>query len=175
MELIMKNVILCGFMGCGKSTVGRALAPLLGMKFVDMDKYIETEAGLSVSSIFKDHGEAYFRVLEAQATKSLSLKGGFVMATGGGAVLSRENVEVFKSCGIIVLIDVPLEIITARLEGDIARPLLSGPSKTDEIRSLYIKRMPIYSSAADFIVSNSDNRSELLIAQEIAKKTIEIL
>lgn len=169
----MKNIILCGFMGCGKSTVGRVLAPLLGMSFIDMDKHIEDEAGLNVSSIFKTHGEAYFRALEAKAAKNLSLVGGLVLATGGGAVLSPENVEVFKSSGFIVLIDVPLEVITARLENDATRPLLNSTSKADNMRSLYIKRMPIYSAVADIVVSNPDNRPEIIIAREIAQKFIK--
>ena len=166
----MKNIFLCGFMGCGKTSVAKALAILLEMKFFDMDKYIENFAGQSVSNIFKNHGEAYFRDLEASAAKKLSQMENHVVATGGGAVMSSKNVEAFKSNGIIVFIDVPLETIANRLIGDQTRPLLNSDDKDDTMRSLYIRRMPIYRAAADFTVSNTDDRSEMIVAREIIEK-----
>lgn len=165
----MKNIILCGFMGCGKSTVGKALAPLLNMKFIDMDKYIEGIAKQSVSDIFKNYGEKHFRELEAKAAKELSSKSGLIIATGGGAVLSAANVEAFKSGGIIVLIDVPLSVIAKRLDGDISRPLLRTPDKDDVMLDLYNKRMPQYRAAADFTVINEDDRPETTVAEDIAR------
>jgi shikimate kinase len=166
----MKNIFLCGFMGCGKTTVGQALAEKLGMTFIDMDRQIENTQGESVSDIFKNHGEAYFRALETKTAKELSLMNGVVVATGGGAVMSSENVEAFKSGGIVVLIDVPVEVIALRLHDDTTRPLLKKPDKNEVMRSLYLERMPIYRSAADFTVSNSDNRACQLIADEILEK-----
>ncbi len=170
MGLIMKNIFLCGFMGCGKTTVAKALAILLDTKYIDMDKFIENEQGQSVSDIFRINGEAYFRELETKAAEKLSQMDGYVVSTGGGAVISGRNVAAFKSGGIIVFIDVPLEVIKSRLEGDTTRPLLKVPDKDDEIRSLYIKRMPFYRAAADFTISNADNHSELIIAKEIIAK-----
>jgi shikimate kinase len=167
----MKNIYLCGFMGCGKSTVGLALARILNMEFVDMDTFIEERAGQSVSNIFKSEGEPRFRSLETAAAREFSEIGGLVVATGGGAVLSDENVAAFKSGGIIVLIDVPLEVIAARLEGNTTRPLLQGQDKTEAMRSLYNARMPRYRAVCDITITNSDNRDGIFIAKEIAENT----
>jgi shikimate kinase len=166
----MKSVFLCGFMGCGKSTVGLALAPLLGMKYLDMDSYIENLAGESVQDIFKFHGESRFRSFEHTAAREISKMGGLVVATGGGAVLSDANAAAFKSCGMIVLIDVPFEIITARLEYDTTRPLLQSPDKISVMRSLYDMRMPLYRAVCDFSVTNADDRPETLVARDIASR-----
>lgn len=165
----MKNIFLCGFMGCGKTTVGKSLASILEMKFVDMDVFIEENAGESVSEIFKNHGEAHFRALETSAAKKFSKMSGLVVATGGGAVLSPENAAFFKSGGYIILIDVPLPIITLRLADDDTRPLLKRRDKEAAMEKLYNERMPVYRAAADFTVKNSDDRPGSLVASDIAK------
>lgn len=165
----MKNIFLCGFMGCGKTTVGKFLASITGMKFIDMDVFIEENAGKSVSDIFKNHGEAYFRALETEAAKKLSKMNGLVVATGGGAVISPENTALFKSGGYIVLIDVPLKIISLRLNDDNTRPLLERQDKEAVMSSLYHKRMPAYRAAADYTVENKDNRPGASIASDIAE------
>jgi shikimate kinase len=163
-----KNIFLCGFMGCGKSTVGRALASQLGMDFIDMDAYIEETAKESVQEIFKNHGEARFRTLEHDAALALAALDGCVVGTGGGAVLSQDNVKAMKRGGLIVLIDVPLPIIARRLEGDTTRPLLQQPDKSAAMRALYEARMPVYRAAADITVENPDDRPEALVARDIA-------
>lgn len=165
----MKNIFLCGFMGCGKTTVGQSLASVLKMQFIDMDAFIEENESKSVSEIFEKHGEAYFRALETGAAEQLSKKGGLVVATGGGAVLSPKNAAFFKSGGYIVLIDVPLPIITLRLDGDGTRPLLKRRDKEAVMNKLYNERMPVYRAAADFTVQNSDNRPGDSVACDIAK------
>lgn len=165
----MKNIFLCGFMGCGKTTVGKSLASILKMKFIDMDVFIEENAGERISDIFKKHGEIFFRTLETEAAKKLSKMSGCVVATGGGAVMSPENTALFKSGGYIVLIDVPLEIIALRLSGDDTRPLLKRQDKEDVMSALYHKRMPVYRAAADFTVENNDNRPGASIASNIAE------
>lgn len=157
-------------MGCGKSTVGRSLAKLLGMQFIDMDKYIEKKAGLKVSDIFAMHGEDYFRALESKAAIELSRQQNLVVGTGGGAVMSDDNVKAFKSGGKLVFIDVPEDIIKKRLEADKTRPLLAGNNKDEKLHALYTKRITRYRAVSDITVCNYDDRSSEQIAEEIQKK-----
>lgn len=149
------NIILCGFMGCGKSTVGLLLSRKLGMSFIDLDTYIEKKQGMSVSEIFAKFGEAYFRKAEKEAARELSEKNGLVIASGGGTVIDKENAEILRSSGKIVLLDLPVELISQRLEGDASRPLLQRPDKEKAMRELYEKRMPLYKAAADIVVDAS--------------------
>ena len=152
----MKNIVLCGFMGCGKSTVGKNLARKSGMKFVDMDSYIVEKAGMTVSEIFEKFGEAHFRDLEHQACVELSEKSNLVIASGGGAFTFERNVKVFKGKDKIVLIDVPFQVIKYRLRNDKKRPLLQRPDKDEVMKQLYEKRLPMYNNAADVKVSGQN-------------------
>ncbi|MFT8887873.1 MAG: shikimate kinase [Ethanoligenens sp.] len=158
----MKNVVLCGFMGSGKSSVGAAMAALTGARFVDMDRYIEKQEGKRVSAIFREKGEAYFRELEKRAAASLSRQSGQIIATGGGAVMRAENVRAFRKGGVIVLLDVPLYVVQKRLHGDRSRPLLNAPDRGRALRELYKKRLPFYRAAADLVV---ENRGDLPVSQ----------
>ena len=92
-----KNIILCGFMGCGKSTIGNLLSKKMGMAFIDLDAYIEKKENKSVSQIFADSGEEYFRQLERDAVKELAYKKSVILATGGGTLTFRENVDVLRN------------------------------------------------------------------------------
>lgn len=163
----MRNIVLTGFMGSGKTTVGRLLAELTGRRFVDMDIFIEQEAGMSVQEIFKAFGEEEFRKRERDACRKLSLEQGLVIATGGGAMTFPENVEVIKKSGDIVFLDVPLEVILKRLINDRSRPLLAGEGREEAARNLYGKRLPLYRAAADIIVDGAKETSE--VADEIIK------
>jgi shikimate kinase len=166
----MRNIVLIGFMGCGKTTVGRELARLLGRRFVDLDAFIEQRTGLGVSEIFARHGEAYFRALESQAAAELSAQREIVLSVGGGAVLRAENVDALRGGGRIVLIDVPLAVLRLRLAGDTTRPLLNRPDKDEAMRVLYELRMPLYRVCADDSVVNGDNRPAAAVAREIARR-----
>lgn len=148
-----KNIILCGFMGCGKSTVGVLLARKCGMAFVDLDSWIERMEGKTVSQIFADSGEEHFRALERQASRELSKKNGVVIAAGGGTLTFPENVSVLKENGIIILLDLPVEVISERLKNDKTRPLLNRPDKEEAMRELYNRRMPLYEAAADIKIN----------------------
>lgn len=110
------NIVLCGFMGCGKSTVGKKLSQMTQMEFVDMDGYIEKRAGMKIPDIFEKHGEGFFRDLEHEAAVELSQRGGYVVATGGGALTFQRNVDAFKEGGVIVLLDTPLRVLQLRLK-----------------------------------------------------------
>lgn len=149
----MDNIVLCGFMGCGKSTVGKNIARKTGKKFLDMDSYIEKKAGMTVSEIFDKYGESAFRDMEHEACKELSEMKDLIIASGGGAFTFERNVEVFKGKDTIVLLDVPLGVIKYRLRNDKTRPLLQRPDKDKAMQELYDKRLPLYKSAADIIVS----------------------
>jgi len=162
----MNNIILCGFMGCGKSTVGKALAAKLGTDFIDMDKYIENTSDMLIIDIFGTLGEQTFRRLETETAVELSKRDSIVIAAGGGAVLKEENVKAFKDGGKLVLINVPLSVIKERLREDKTRPLLIRANKDKIMLKLYVTRLPIYSNAADIII-DAVNRSPEDIADEI--------
>ncbi|MBQ1658763.1 MAG: shikimate kinase [Clostridia bacterium] len=160
-----KSIVLCGFMGCGKSTIGSLLARKMGMAFVDMDSYIEKKEGKSVSEIFAQSGEEHFRMLEREAAKELAGKKGLVIATGGGTLTFRENVDTLRKSGSIVLLDLPVEAVEERLKYDTTRPLLARPDKSEVIRELYNKRLPLYREAADISVDASN--SPMQVCMEI--------
>ena len=148
----MNNIVLCGFMGCGKSTVGKNVARKTGKKYVDMDHYIEEKAGMRVSEIFEKYGEQGFRDMEHEACVELSKEKNLIIASGGGALTFERNVEVFKQSDTVVLLDVDLETIKYRLLNDKKRPLLQRPDKDDAMTELYNKRLPLYRAAADITV-----------------------
>ena len=152
----MNNVILCGFMGCGKSTVGCNIARKTGRRFIDMDRYIEQKAGMRVSEIFAAQGEDGFRELEHEACRELADMRGVIIASGGGALTFERNVRVFKGKDIIVLLDVPLERIRYRLRNDKVRPLLQRPDKNKAMTELYNKRYPLYKAASDVTVKGKN-------------------
>lgn len=149
----MNNIILCGFMGSGKSSVGRKLAQILEMDFVDMDQWIEKRQGRRISAIFAQEGEAFFRELEHEACRQLAGRQNLVLSTGGGTLLSAENVDVLRRTGTVFLLDAPLTAIRERLKNDKSRPLLQRPDRNEAIRRLYMERLPLYREAADHIVN----------------------
>lgn len=152
----MNNIVLCGFMGCGKSTVGRNLARKTGKRFVDMDAYIEKKTGKTISEIFTDQGEDGFRDIEHEVCLELADKSNLIIATGGGALTFERNVRAFKGKDIIVLLDVPLERIRYRLRNDKVRPLLQRPDKNKAMTELYNKRYPLYKAASDVTVKGKN-------------------
>ncbi len=147
-----QNLILCGFMGCGKSTVGRRLAKLSGREFIDMDSFIEQEQGMTIQEIFASQGEPAFRQMETQAARILAQKQGLVIASGGGTVLNPENVRILKQNGIILLLDAPLSALQERLKFDTQRPLLQRPDRREFIEQLHSQRMPLYQQASDLVI-----------------------
>ena len=159
-----KNIVLCGFMGSGKSTIGNLLSKKMGMAFIDLDAYIEKKENKSVSQIFADSGEEYFRQLEKNAVKELAYKKSVILATGGGTLTFRENVDILKNAGNkIILLDLPVEVVEQRLQGDTKRPLLNRPDKEKVMRELYEKRLPLYRSAADIVVNAANSPLQVCI------------
>ena len=135
------------------------------MSFIDLDNYIEKKEGKTISEIFQDSGEAYFRQLEREAAKELSKKNGLVIAAGGGTLTYPENAEAFRSTGRVVLLDIPVAVVSERLKNDTTRPLLNRPDKDKAIQELYEKRLPLYERAADIKV-NAD-QSPMQVCTEI--------
>ncbi len=160
------NIILCGFMGSGKSMVGEILAKRLGRFFIDLDQYIEKAAGLSVKAIFAQYGETDFRRREREALQELLEREMAVIAAGGGTLTFSENQRLCKQNGVIVFLDASLPEIIKRLQEDTARPLLQKPDREEVIQKLYIQRHPQYAQCADITV-NADE-SPLRVVEAIA-------
>ena len=156
-----RNIVLCGFMGSGKTTVGRKLARLTGLEFVDADQYLEAQEGKKISDIFAEHGEAYFRERESAYIRELSQRDGIVLSLGGGAVLRQENVEAVKQTGLLIHLDTPFFRIVKNLSYSNTRPLLDKPDKQAETRRLYNARKGIYHRVSDVSV-RSPKISEVL-------------
>lgn len=150
-------------MGCGKTTVGLALARLANLCFADTDDAVEAMAGMPVSEIFRRFGEAHFRELEHSICCELSQKDGLVIATGGGALTFPRNVQVLRRTGSIVLLDVPLEAIRRRLAGDASRPLLQTPDRDAAMQRLYADRLPLYRACADACVNGNQPPQEVAL------------
>lgn len=147
------NIVLSGFMGSGKTTVGRRLAAALDMQFVDMDLYIEKKTGMTVKEIFAEYGELHFRALETETVKELAQSNHFVIATGGGTLMQPQNVEGFhQGGGTIYYLDVPLAALQERLKNDKRRPLLQTPDRCAVIERLLNERRPKYLASADVVV-----------------------
>jgi shikimate kinase len=139
-----ENIVLVGFMGTGKSATGRRLANHLCMQFVDMDKEIEKEQGKTISQIFKDEGEEWFREREHEKVKELSAQSGLIISTGGGVVLNPENIRAFEETGTVVCLKAGVDVILRRLATDKRRPLLKGKNKRERITALLEERKPFY-------------------------------
>lgn len=147
----MKPIFLCGFMGCGKSTIGRILAKKLNCKCVDLDKYIEKKEGMTIPEIFKEKGEPYFRELETKALEEFADIGG-VVATGGGALLSEHNGETAKKSGLVVFIDTDFETCYERIKNDPHRPIAYSSTK-EQLRERFDTRSPLYRAHSHITVN----------------------
>ena len=155
-------------MGSGKSTVGEVLAKLLDCNFIDLDRYIEEKYKKSISLIFSEKGEEYFRNIESEALYEISnTEMTLVISTGGGVVLSESNWNVMNSNGKTVYLEAGLETIWERIKGDESRPLLNVKDPKGEAEKLLTSRIQLYKKS-DFTV-NTDNLSSDQVADEIYK------
>ncbi|MDI6775540.1 MAG: shikimate kinase [Verrucomicrobiota bacterium] len=139
-----RNIALMGFMGTGKTSVGRTLAADLGMTFADMDVVIEQRQGKPISSIFSENGEQFFRTLERELVEELSAKAGLVIAAGGGIVLNPDNIRDYAGTGLVVCLSATPETILERLELDTTRPMLAGADKAAKVRGILDGRRKLY-------------------------------
>jgi shikimate kinase len=140
----MKNLVLVGFMGSGKTTVGKWVAERLGMTFVDMDHLIEQRQGQTVSHIFRAKGEPFFRQLERSLTRDLAAQQGQVIATGGGIVLNQENIDDFTKTGVVVCLWTEPHVVHERTKRASHRPLVEGDDRPGRIKKLLREREPLY-------------------------------
>lgn len=165
-----ENLVLIGFMGSGKSTVGKSLARMLQYDFIDTDTYIEARENMSVSDIFAKKGEDYFRQLEAEVIQELiKSKRHTVFATGGGMPLKQENAQMLRLLGRTVFLHASVRELYDRLKGDATRPLLQGGDPKERIASLLGQRESYYEEAAHIRIS-VDGKSVDAIAEEILWK-----
>jgi len=158
-----RNIILTGFMGSGKTTVGRLLANKTGFTFVDTDAEIVQKTGLPIAKIFAEQGEEAFRELETETLESLQEKTGLVVSTGGGIVLRERNRELLDTLGYVVWLAVEPEAVIARVGKNRDRPLLNNDNPHSAIRGLLGERIPIYKAASDLHIDTGE-----LSAEEIA-------
>jgi len=160
------NFALYGFMGVGKTVVGKALAEMMGMAFVDLDEEIVKRAGRTISEIFDEGGEEAFREIERAITQEIAARDEQVIACGGGTILDADNLSSLKHNSKLVLLTAEPEIILKRIEAEEdVRPLLNGEDKLQRIRSLLEARNSAYIQAAELILDTSG-----MTAEQVAEK-----
>lgn len=168
----MRNIILVGYMACGKSSIGRLLAKRLGCRLLDTDTYIEQKAGKLIKEIFADEGEAYFRQLETDCIQELIQKYAgenaeqVVFATGGGLPMREENRKLLRQLGQVFLLKASQETIYERVKDDTTRPLLQCEDPLEKIGQMLEQRREAYEDAADITIS-VDGKTKDEITDEI--------
>ncbi len=168
----MKNIILTGFMGTGKTAVGKELSRLLEMKLIDVDTEVEKIRKMNINEIFKQFGEQRFREIETGMIKTVSGNKNVVISTGGGAVLKQENMDTLRENGIIICLTATPETILQRTSNNSDRPLLQVENPFEKIKGLLDFRKPYYEKA-DIIIDTED-KNPLQIAEEIIEKVNRI-
>jgi shikimate kinase len=163
----MNHLLLIGFMGAGKSTVGHMVAERLGVPFIDLDTLIQERDGRTVRDIFDQDGEPGFRLLEAEAVEALRAAPPSVVACGGGVVLSDTNRALLKGLGTVVYLRVTAAETLARVGNDSTRPLLSGPGGALVAGRLLEAREALYSAVADAVVDTVDRTPEEVASQVV--------
>ena len=160
----MKRIVLMGFMGAGKATIGKALAEKLSWDFIDTDAEIEKEQGRKISEIFETEGEQTFRDMETQLLKKLEKsEERFVLSIGGGMPVREENRELLRQIGTVVYLKATKEELVRRLSGDTSRPLLQGGALEEKVAALMAARESIYvETAHQEVVTDGKSVKELI-------------
>lgn len=164
----IRNLALIGFMGAGKSSVGRIVAEQLGFEFVDTDEMIETRTGKSITQIFAQDGEAHFRDLEYAVIEQLSQSSNLVISTGGGLPTRQANIDSLKTHALVVCLWCSAERIWERVRTQAHRPLLQTPDPQAKIRELLAARAPFYRQAD--VLLNTENRSQRQVCQQVIQQ-----
>ena len=157
------NLYLVGFMGTGKTTVGRALAHRLGFGLLDSDHEIEKRQRRTIPEIFAKDGEAAFRVMERDFVENGHPAAGTVIACGGGLVVQPGMLEMLKQKGVVICLHASLETILRRTQGNRNRPLLDVDNPMDRIRTLYAVREPIYNQAGTIILTDGRTLADIVL------------
>jgi len=168
----MKNVYLVGMMGSGKTTTGKALAKMLGVRFVDLDEQIVERVGRSINDIFKMEGELYFRNVESELLLQVSKDSNQIVATGGGIVINPSNSARMKSTGLVVYLKTGLDALWQRVKAKTDRPLLSTSDPRKALEGLHSERTPLYEENSDQTFL-TDGKSPEAVALEIYRKSFE--
>jgi len=164
------SIALTGFMGTGKTAVGKALAERSGKEFIELDSLIEQKAGKAIPEIFQQDGEITFRELEIEVTKEVSQRRNVVIACGGGVVLNKINIDRLKKECLVVYLTASPRVILKRTSGDKSeRPLLKAADKALTIRELLKFRKPFYERAADIKINTSKLDINSVVEQIISK------
>jgi shikimate kinase len=150
-----QNIVLIGFMGSGKSSIGRLVAGRLGFQFVDTDSVIVKRAGLEIAEIFQRDGEEVFRDLETSALESLAHLQRCVIATGGGVVLREKNRALLRELGFVVLLTASEEVIFQRVSRNSRRPLLQTENPRGTVAALLAERQPLYLETAQWTLDST--------------------
>lgn len=165
------NIILIGFMGSGKSSIGKTLCQLTEKNFIDMDEIVQSNVGMSIQQIFLKHGESYFRAKERELVNELESQSNLVIATGGGIVLDQRNMDLLSKHGIIVYLKCKLHTIVQRIKSNHSRPLFN-PKNLHNFEQIFTSRVLLYEENANITVDVNDisiNQSAAEIL-EIVKK-----
>ena len=169
MRQILPTIVVIGFMGAGKTSVGRLVARALGREFVDTDLMIERAARMTIGELFQREGELSFRRREMAAIDRAIAVPGRVIAVGGGAVLSAENRTALKQAGLLVYLRANPETLAGRLTGVTDQPLLNNTSdRAGRIRDLLVARGPIYDTAGDVAID-----TDRLNVEQVAVEVLE--
>jgi shikimate kinase len=162
-----RSLVLVGMMGAGKSSIGRKLAQRLGLPFVDADSEIERAAGMSISDIFAEHGEPYFRAGEARVIARLLDAGPQVLATGGGAFMHAQSRDAIRAKGVSVWLKADHDVLMKRIKRRNDRPLLKTDDPGETLRRLMAERDPVYAEA-DVTVLSRDVPHEIIIGEIVS-------
>ena len=164
------NIVLTGFMGSGKTTIGKLLSERYGYTFIDTDQYIEEKCGCTIAELFSKKGESYFRQLETDILKELNASlTHAVLSTGGGLPLREENAAELATLGTVIYLQITPEEVISRLSGDNTRPLLSGDDPEQKVRDLLTYRTPLYERAADLTIPVTKLTPEYIVEDIISK------
>lgn len=168
------NIVLIGYRGTGKSSVGKLLSAILDMELVEMDRLIVRKAGLSIPEIVKRSGWEVFRDIESEVAKEILQKDNCVIDSGGGVVLREENVECLKTNGLVFWLKAGKETIVARIKDSEERPSLTGTkSFVEEVEEVLKAREPLYQAAADWMIE-TDKKSVEEITAELVKIMLQL-
>lgn len=166
----MGNVILIGFMGTGKSTIGKALAATCHLTHLDLDTYLEEQEGCAIADVFREKGESYFRDRESALLKEVLQRSGQVISTGGGVVLRQENREIMLQKGLVISLHADVAEIVRRVSSEPHRPLLAG-NPAERVQALFRERAGLYDFAPVHI--DTTGKSVDQIVKEIEAAMVE--
>ncbi|MFH1375867.1 MAG: shikimate kinase [Patescibacteria group bacterium] len=172
----MKNIVLIGMRGSGKTVIGKALAEHLNFKFIDVDKTLEKSEQTSIAELVKQHDWEHFRDLESAYVAKAAKNTNAVIATGGGVVLRAGNIAALKKNGVVVLLHSPLKHLQQRVARGASRPSLTGEDPAEELEKIWEDRKELYEEAADievfFDFETKNKKTDLLRKSKIVLKAV---